>query len=252
MRKALWLLTISLFLVITLGLTIVYAGEFEIPQFDPANFTSPQDNDYFPMAAIGKIYVYEAETDGEIERNVTFFSPDTIVIQGVTCIVVHDVASVYVEELGKWFVVEETDDWYAWDNDGNVWYFGEDTVAFIYDENWNPAFTSTEGSWKAGEDGATAGIVMLADPRPGISYRQEYYEDEAEDEAKVLRLNAKVTLENGESYEDCLETKEWTRLDPGHIEHKFYAPGVGLIFVEELKGKTVHVNLIDIFPTPPN
>jgi hypothetical protein len=246
MRKALCLLTVSLFVVITLGLTIVYAGEFEIPPVDSANFESPQDNDYFPMAAIGKTYVYEAETDGEIERTETTFTSDTIVIQGVTCIVVHDVAKVYVEELDTWFLVEETDDWYAWDNDGNVWYFGEDTVAYLYDEDWNPVGTSTEGSWKAGEDGATAGIVMLADPLPGLSYRQEYYEDEAEDEAMVLRLNARVSIDYGD-FEECLETKEWTHLEPGHIEHKFYAPGVGLVFVKELKEKTVHVELVDIY-----
>jgi hypothetical protein len=246
MRKVLWHLTVSLFLVMTLGLTIVKAGEFEIPPVDPANFASPQDNDYFPMPpAEGITYVYEAETEDEIEQNVTFFSTDTIVIQGVTCVVVYDQAWVYVKELDEWFLVEDTEDWYAWDNDGNVWYFGEDTIAYLFDENWIPTGTTDEGSWKAGEDGAAAGIVMLADPRPGISYRQEYYEDEAEDEAMVLRLNAGVSIDYGD-FEDTLETKEWTRLEPGHIEHKYYAPGVGLVFVEELKGKTVRVELIDI------
>lgn len=48
-------------------------------------------------------------------------------------------------------------------------------------------------------------------------------------------------------YEECLKTKEWTPLEPGQIEHKYYAPGVGLVFIEELKEKTVYVELIDIY-----
>jgi hypothetical protein len=85
---------------------------------------------------------------------------------------------------------------------------------------------------------------MLAKPRPGACYQQEYAED-AQDRAKVLRLNAKVSVEYGD-YKDCLKTKEWTPLDPGVIEHKYYALGTGLVLIEELKGKTVRVELISI------
>jgi hypothetical protein len=63
--------------------------------------------------------------------------------------------------------------------------------------------------------------------------------------AKVLRLNARVSVPDGD-FEDCLETKEWSPLEPGAIEHKFYARGVGLVLVEELKGKTVRMELVDI------
>ena len=41
--------------------------------------------------------------------------------------------------------------------------------------------------------------------------------------------------------------KEWTPLAPGEIEYKYYAPGVGLVFIEELKGKTVRVELVDVY-----
>jgi hypothetical protein len=168
-------------------------------------------------------------------------------ILGVECIVAHDVEKIYIPDLNDWIKTEDTFDWFAWDNDGNVWYFGEDTEACeSFDENWNCTETSTEGSWKAGEDGAIAGIIMLADPMPGISYRQEYYADVAEDMGKVSRLNARVSVVYGD-FDDCLVTKEWTPLSQGSIEHKYYAPGIGLVFVEELKGKTVQVNLIDIY-----
>jgi hypothetical protein len=66
----------------------------------------------------------------------------------------------------------------------------------------------------------------------------------AEDMAKVLRLNAMVSVEYGD-FDECLKTKEWTPLDPGVIENKYYAPGAGLVLIEELKEKTVRVELID-------
>lgn len=217
-------------------------------EFDPANFTTPIDNTYMPMAE-GQTYVYQAEEDDEIIKNeitntgVDASSPK--VILGVPCSEIHDIEKVYVADKGQWFITEETWDWQAWDNDGNVWYFGEDTVEYLYNEEWEPAGTSTEGSWEAGVDGAEPGILMLANPRPGLSYRQEYYEDEAEDMGKVLTLNASVSVEYGD-FDNCLKTKEWTPLEPGQIEHKYYAPEVGLVFIEELKEKTVHVELIAI------
>lgn len=247
MRKALCYLISVIFLTMSIGFSIgiAYGGIYEIPPLNPADFTSPKDNIYFPRA-IGTTYVYKAETEDEIELDKITITKKTKKILGVVCTVVRDVEWVYVEELDKWFKTEDTLDWYAWDNYGNVWYFGEATKAILYDDDWKYIGISTEGSWKAGVDGAKPGIVMLADPQPGISYRQEYYEGVAEDEGKVVRLNASVSTEYGD-FEDCLETKEWTSLAPGEVEHKFYAPGVGLVFIDELKEKTVHWELIDIY-----
>ena len=199
-----------------------------IPPVDPDDFTSPRDNTYFPMSAIGKTYVYEAETVDELVRSEITYTTDTVNILGANCMVVHDVEKIYVPDLDIWVISEDTFDWYAWDNDGNVWYFGEDTIACLaFDENWSCTETSTEGSWKAGDDGATPGIIMLADPMPGISYRQEYYKDVAEDMGMVLRLNARVSVEYGD-FEDFKRPRSGHRCPPGVIEHKYYAPGVGL------------------------
>lgn len=244
MKKVFFCLTFSVIFMISIG--IAYAGQYPIPPVDPAFFTEPRDNTFFPMTAIGKTYVYEAETEDELVRSEVTFTTNTVDILGISCIVVHDVEKVYIPDYDIWVITEDTFDWHAWDNDGNVWYFGEDTVACLsFDENWNCTESSTEGSWKAGDDGATPGIIMLADPMPGISYRQEYYEDVAEDMGKVLRLNASVSVEYGD-FDDCLKTKEWTTLSPGEIEHKYYAPGVGLVFVEEHRGKTFRVELVGI------
>ncbi|UCD58603.1 MAG: hypothetical protein JSV16_05715, partial [Candidatus Hydrogenedentota bacterium] len=242
MRKVMFCLTSAIAVVILIGFSIpvVQAACLEAQNIDPDDFDDPVDNTYFPWAE--QTYVYVAETEDELIWNAITITSATKEVMGVECTVVYDVEWVYVEELDTWFIIEETDDWHAWDNYGNVWYFGEATVEYLYDDEWNLVGTSTEGSWEAGVDGALPGIVMLADPMPGMCYEQEYYEDEAEDMGKVLRLNASVSVEYGD-FDDCLKTKEWTSLEPGAVEHKYYAPGVGLVLIEELKEKTVIVEL---------
>jgi hypothetical protein len=127
--------------------------------------------------------------------------------------------------------VEVTDDWYAQDADGNVWYLGEDTTEY---ENGKPV--SKEGSFEAGADGAEAGIIMPADPEPGLAYRQEYYESEAEDRAEVLALDAAVKVPFG-SFTDVLQTEDTNPLeDPPDVEHKFFARGVGPVQVIGVSG----------------
>ena len=124
---------------------------------------------------------------------------------------------------------ESTYDWYAQDSEKNLWYMGENT----YDGDYGGSFT-------AGCDGAEAGIVVLANPSKGDFYQQEFYEGEAEDWAKVVNL----TKKNGTKY---MTTKEWSPLEPGAIEQKFYRSigGVGELFrIEELKSKTVIVDLV--------
>ncbi len=118
-------------------------------------------------------------------------------------------------------LIEKTYDWFAQDKEGTVWYFGEDTKEYE-----NGEVVSTKGSWEAGVDGAKPGIIMQADPKVGQTYRQEYYPGEAEDMAKVLSLDASVTVPYG-FFDHVLETKEWTPLQPVFFEKKYYVRGVG-------------------------
>lgn len=247
MRKIMCFLTTAMVVVMLIGFSItnVLAGSCELPDFDPANFDNPQPNSYFPLEP-KTTFVYEAETAEELIRNEVTITKKKKKILGVNCTVVYDVEWVYIEEEDEWFITEETYDWYANDNDGNVWYFGEETVEYLYDDDWNLIGTSEEGSWEAGVDGAEPGYLVLADPMPGDCYQQEYYEGEAEDRAKVLRLDASVSIEYGD-FDNCLATKEWTQLDPGNVEHKYYAPGIGLVFIEEFKEKTVLVELVEVY-----
>jgi hypothetical protein len=224
------------------------AAGSKTPTFDQVAFDAPVDNVYFPLVP-GTTYIYEAVTPDGIERDEFTVTFDTKVILGVPTHVIHDVATIYVPELDETFLLEETLDWYFPDNDGNVWYFGEATIAYEYDADWNLIGTSTAGSWEAGVDGAEPGILVLANPKPGVTHQQEFYQGVAEDVAKVLRLNARVSLGIGD-FDNVLKTKEWTRLEPGHVGFKYYAPNVGLVLVEELKGKTVKFELVEIIVAP--
>ena len=121
-----------------------------------------------------------------------------------------------------------------------MWYFGEASKEI---ENGN--VVGTGGSWEAGEDGALPGIIMLADPLPGMWYRQEYYEGEAEDVAQILSLDYTTTVPFG-SYTSCLQTAEWNLLEPGVVEHKIYTAGVGLLEAIAVKGESGFEELVAI------
>jgi hypothetical protein len=179
---------------------------------EPSDFTTKIDNPYFPLAP-GSRWVFR-EGAQRVEITVT---NDTKKIEGITTRVVRDT----VTEDGK--LVEDTHDWYAQDSAGNVWYMGEATTEY---ENGKPK--TTAGSWQAGVDGAEPGVIMPARPRPGLSYRQEYYKGQAEDRAKVITLNAKVKVPFGR-FDDVVETEDTAPLGKRTVEHKYYARGTGQV-----------------------
>ncbi|MBK7938912.1 MAG: hypothetical protein IPJ82_18380 [Lewinellaceae bacterium] len=189
------------------------------PQITPANFTMSTHltNPYFPVEP-GKKYIFEGQTADGLERVEVQRLSVTKNILGVTCVVIND--KVWLNNK----LIEDTDDWYAQDNDGNVWYMGEEV------DNLNPdgSLKDHAGSWEAGVDGAKAGLIMPSNPQPGMKYRQEYYFNHAEDEAEVLESGLTVVIPFG-ALNNCIKTREWTDLEPDVNENKFYAPGIGLI-----------------------
>jgi hypothetical protein len=179
------------------------------------DFTTKIDNPYLPLKP-GSRWVYKASLGGE--RTVVRVTNQTKrIANGVTARVVRDTVSLHGE------VIEDTFDWYAQDQRGNVWYMGEDTKEYE-----NGKVTTTEGSWEAGVDGARAGIAMPAHPRVGRQYRQEYYAGHAEDMARVLSVDDQAEVPAGH-YKRVLLTKEWTPLEPDVLEYKLYARGVGVV-----------------------
>jgi hypothetical protein len=193
------------------------------PSIDPARFVSGVTNAFFPLP-VGAHWVYEGagEADGEVDT--VEVTRETKTVMGVVCVVVHDEVSRDDE------AVEVTDDWYAQDAEGNVWYFGEATAEYE-----NGEVVSTAGSWEAGVDGAMPGIIMPAQPVVDVTYRQEFYEGEAEDLAKVVETDAETEVPLGR-YTGVLVTEDWTPLEPDLIEHKAYAPNMGLLMEELVQG----------------
>ena len=206
-------------------------------ELDPAEFTTEIDNPYWPMA-VGSRWVYrETDTEGALQRVVVTVTPRTKAIaNGVEARVVHDV----VTEDGQF--VEVTDDWYAQDSAGNVWYLGEDTTEY---ENGKPV--STAGSFEAGVDGAEPGIIMPADPAEGMTYRQEYYAGEAEDLGEVVRLDEQAEVPAGH-YTGVLMTRDTNPLEPKVLEFKFFAEGVGPVLAVSVSGGSDREELVRFDP----
>jgi hypothetical protein len=196
-------------------------------------FVRKIDNRYLPLEP-GTTFIYREKADGETERDVVAVTHETKTILGVKTVVVRDTVTDANDDL-----VEDTLDWYAQDKAGNVWYFGEDTKEYK-----NGHVVTTEGSWLAGVKGAKPGIVMEAHPRPGDIYMQECAPGVAEDMAKVLQLDQSVTVPFG-TFHNVLLTKDYTPLDKA-VEHKYYAPCIGVVREELVKGGKEVAVLVDV------
>ena len=192
------------------------------PVIDPANFVAKIDNPFFPLVP-GTTFIYKGQTSEGLMRDEFAVTHNTRVIDGVTCVEVHD--SVFTD--GE--LTEDTLDWFAQDKDGNVWYFGENTA-----ELEDGLISTIDGTFMAGVDGDKPGIVMKAHPAVGDFYRQEFSLGNAEDEAETLDLNASVTVPYG-SFQHCLKSEETTPLEPDALEDKFYAPGVGNVLTVDVE-----------------
>ncbi len=184
----------------------------------PAAWADTVSNPFFKLTP-GTTAEFAGQTDEGLETIVIEVTADTRDVNGVTATVVRD--RVYLD--GE--LIEDTYDWFAQDDKGNVWYLGEDSK-----EIENGQVVSTEGSWEWGVDDALPGIIMWSDPAAhvGEDYRQEYYEDEAEDWGKVVALDQEVTVPYG-TFTGCTQIEEWNGLESGGHEQKYYAPGIGIV-----------------------
>ena len=189
-------------------------GDYTV-DIDPTVFTSTVDNPFMPWLP-GMRWVYEERTaDGEVEVITIEVLDETRTVMGVETIVVHDTVETEDGEL-----VEDTYDWYAQDDDGNVWYFGEDTKAYEDGE------VSEAGAWEGGVDGALPGIVMPAAPAVSeTGYRQEYLAGEAEDMGQIIETGNGIVV-----------TRDWTPLEPDVVEEKTYVTGVGFVYESKVSG----------------
>jgi len=211
----------------------------EVVRLDPADFTTKIDNPYWPMKP-GSEWVY-SETDATGAQQsvvVTVTNETKTIANGIEARVIRDT----VTEDGA--PVELTEDWYAQDDDGNVWYLGE------YVSNYeNGEVVNHDGSFEAGIDGAQPGIAMPANPEPGMAYRQEYYEGVAEDKAAVITVGEeRVEVPFGYFEKDILMTRDLVPLEPKVQELKFYAPNVGPLLSMHTDGPGGRLALISYTP----
>lgn len=202
---------------------------------NPRQFHNPQQNPYFPLES-GTVSRYRGTEDGDKYRERVVVTHRTKVIQGVTTTVVSDIL-----RRADGSLAEKTRDWYAPDNDGNVWYFGEATAT--YDKHGH--LESREGSWQAGVRGAVAGTIMPANPRPTDAYRQEYYGGHAEDQAWIVQRNASTTVPYG-TLHHLVRSFEWTRLEKKVLSLKLYAPGLGIVREKDMSGGTESFVLVSV------
>jgi hypothetical protein len=226
----------------TLASTAPASAEIITPEFNPEEFSSHPEvtNPYFPLTP-GTIFFYKGRREGKASADRSEVTHERQTILGVEATVVHDRGFIN----GK--LHEDTIDWYAQDKSGNVWYFGEATEEL----NAKGERENTEGSWKAGEptEGggpiAKPGIFMPGKPTVHVGYKQEVAPPAGEDQFEVLSLKASVTTPYI-STNHVMRTKETSPLEPGVVDNKYFALGIGTVIETTVKGPEDRLELVKV------
>ena len=210
-----------------------YDPDFSQGAFD-ADYQHPSILNPFMPLVIGDRWDYQ----GSGEFNQVEILSSTKSISGVQCVVQHD------QVFKGGFRREDTYDWLAQGRDGSVWYCGESSTDYAttaLDHPAVPELVSIDGSFKAGRGFDKPGVLFLANPQPGVTYREEVSLDNAEDVSTIVS----TTYRYGESAEldrlvprglaqllcrgDCVVTHAYSPLETGVVETKYFAPGIGFI-----------------------
>jgi len=192
----------------------------------PSHFSKTIDNPYFPLP-VGRSFLYRGVENGKKEIDRMHVTSKTKVIAGITATVVSD--NVY-EPPPR--LAEKTFDYYAQDDQGNIWYLGEAT-----EELHRGGKVDRSGSWLTGRNGGKPGLIMEADPQVPDAYRQECLSGEAEDLAWVVSRGGSKHL---------LRTLEFSPLEPSIVERKVYKPGVGIVSEQQLSGGHETLRLVRV------
>ena len=209
---------------------MAHAADPVLPVFDPANFTASKPNPWFPLEVGHRNVLVGTGMDGDkavTEVGSMIVTGPGLVLLGIQTVQVLDQA----EKNGQ--LIERTFDYYATDNDGNLWYFGEDVTNYRYDDAGNFTGTDSKSAWRAGVNGAVPGISIAGNPVIGLSQFQEQAPaDGAMDYFEVLAVDATVKGPGG-TYTDVLKTFDGSTSEPDLREFKFYAKGIGFVRTEE-------------------
>ena len=203
------------------------------PVLNPKDFVRVINNPYFPLP-VGRTLIYRGVRDGQTQTDRVHVTSRTRVLEGITATAVSDVA----RHHGK--LLEKTTDWYAQDKQGNVWYLGENTAAFLPNGQ-----IDRSGSWQANVHDGEPGIIMLAHPQIPDAYRQEFLRGQAEDTAWIINRGGSVKLPFGVQHH-ILTSLEFARIEPGVVDQKIYAPGLGIVSETAIKGPMETARLVSV------
>jgi hypothetical protein len=214
--------------------TSTFPQSNEPANLNPADFTTTVDNPYFPLPVGARWEIRVTNQEGLVQHQVITVTDKTKqMADGVEARVVHDVVS----ENGK--PVEITEDWYAQDKDGNVWYFGENTAEIKPNGQRDKS-----GSFEAGANGADAGVAMLAHPEVGQTYREEYFVGHAMDRTRVLAIDGQQAEVPFGHFTDVILAEDYTPVEPNVLELKFYAKGIGQVLAQTVSGGSEREELL--------
>lgn len=188
-------------------------------------FSHPRDitNPYLPLASL-KQDILESPTE-HVERTARPEVRKTFLING------QEVAALAVEdkEFADGQPTEITLDYFVQDDDGNVYYLGEDV-----DEYKNHVVSGHSGAWLYGRDTQKLGVLLPAHPKVGDQFRSEDAAPITWEADEVVSVSETKTVPAG-TFQNCLKIKE--RASDGGTEYKLYALGVGCIVEDDSDGE---------------
>ncbi|NUR94015.1 MAG: hypothetical protein HOV67_02020 [Kribbellaceae bacterium] len=204
------------------------------PRIEADDFSPRVTNRWFPLP-VGRTLVYTGIKDGRSALDVVVVTGRTRLVDGVRTRVVED--RLYLGNV----LEERTSDYYAQDDCGNVWYFGEDTAEL----DAHGHVVSREGSFHAGIGGAQPGVFMQAHPQLGRLFRQEWFAGQAEDVFKAVAFNQRIKVPY-RVFKHALRTTEFTALEPDVLDSKYYVRGIGEVAELSTRGPRETLRLADI------
>ena len=184
-------------------------------------FSHPRDinNPYLPLASL-KQDVLEGNEGSKKVRITRTAKPDV----RKTIKVGDQSVEVFAVEDREWedsALAEVALDYFAQDDNGTVYYLGEDV-----DEYAEGKVVGHEGSWLLGKDTQVPGVLFPAKPKIGDKFKSEDVSPEINETDEVVSLTEAVTAPAGR-YKDCVKIKE--HLADGTTEYKYFAKGIGVV-----------------------
>lgn len=179
-------------------------------------------NPYLPLASLNQdIFQNEHE---RVERTA---KPDVHKISQVGGQTIEALAVEDREFDSSGNLTETTLDYFSQDDDGNVYYMGEDV-----DEYKDGKISGHGGAWMFDNDTQKLGLQMPAHPKIGDQFKSENAAPITWEADEVVSLSETATVPAG-TFSNCVKIEE--RASGGDPEYKLYATNVGC--VEEIESK---------------